>query len=475
MRTRTLSVKSTAIITLLVLLLLALLYSAQASGTDSRGDPEQVNLAGTAFLPLITTSGREFYMSPSGNDSNSGTTPNAPWATFDKAWTVLQPGDVLTLMDGVYYQSFNPNITGEPGKPITVRAQNDGQAVIDGQGVRIPVTFAYHIVSYYFILEGIVARNSSGSVYLIHGAHNVLKRVSGYDANTDTNDHVFVITGDNNLIEDCVASGTGRKMVLVFEAEHNVIRRCFTDWQESDGRDYPGCWPSGEGLEFYGANYNIIENSISYANTPWSGISVMAQYPQTAIGNKILGSMAIYSGMQHNGVPMVWGDTRPQPSVGTCMTQFDSWPSLLAGFRIGESGEVRDNLHQDIFAWGSARYGLTFYQIGTAGVFSNNVVNRATIINNGLDNIALWGGIGVDARETELQRFDSIQNSEIGVIWTDTGYTSLNGEGARLTNRYVNGVLTNEPLWPWPMEDRIQAELGYSVTDIMTAIIFGSQ
>jgi hypothetical protein len=52
--------------------------------------------------------------------------------------------------------------------------------------------------------------------------------------------------------------------------------------------------------------------------------------------------------------------------------------------------------------------------------------------------------------------------------------TSLDGEGARLTNRYVDGVLTDQPLWPWPMEDRIQAELGFSVTDFMTKLIFGT-
>jgi hypothetical protein len=50
----------------------------------------------------------------------------------------------------------------------------------------------------------------------------------------------------------------------------------------------------------------------------------------------------------------------------------------------------------------------------------------------------------------------------------------MNGEGARLTHRYVDGVLTNEPLWPWPMEDRIQAELGFSVTELMTDLIFGT-
>ena len=36
--------------------------------------------------------------------------------------------------------------------------------------------------------------------------------------------------------------------------------------------------------------------------------------------------------------------------------------------------------------------------------------------------------------------------------------------GAEVLYRYENGVLTNKPLWPWPMEDRIYKELGTSVT-----------
>lgn len=36
--------------------------------------------------------------------------------------------------------------------------------------------------------------------------------------------------------------------------------------------------------------------------------------------------------------------------------------------------------------------------------------------------------------------------------------------GADVRYQYINGVKTNEPLWPWPMEDRIFAETGFSVT-----------
>jgi hypothetical protein len=107
---------------------------------------------------------------------------------------------------------------------------------------------------------------------------------------------------------------------------------------------------------------------------------------------------------------------------------------------------------------------------------------RATVVNNGIDNPCgpwpcQYGGVDTDALQASLNKFNTIQNSyieQIFIDWPEGGtrnMTSMSGEGARLTHRYVDGVLTNEPLWPWPMEARIQAEMGISVTDLITNII----
>jgi hypothetical protein len=417
------------------------------------------------------STGREYYLSPSGNDNSDGLAPGEAWATFEKAWTVLQPGDTLTLLDGVYYQSLAPTKFGVPGMPITIRAQNDGKAIIDGQGVRIPV----HLKGWqtgYVIIEGIVAKNSSAGVFYLEGSNNnILRRVSGYDANTDTNSHVITVWGDNNLVEDCVAAGTGRKMIVVYLGENNVIRRCLADWEQWDGREWHDCWPWGEGIEIYNGSNNIIENSIAYGNTPNGAVSLLSQNREASNNNMILGTMAILGGMKHDGTPMVWGDTRPQPTEYTCVAKVYEWPQHFSGFAVtSNTGIHHNNLLQDILAWGNGRYGLSFYDL--SGDNANNRVNRATVFNNGLieANYA-WGPLGTGALNSELALFSSIENSSIENIWTGSTFTSMNGEGARLTTRYVDGVLTDQPLWPWPMEERVQKELDYSITAVMTNII----
>ena len=411
-------------------------------------------------------SGRNYYVSPTGSDTNPGTSETEPWATFNRAWLDIHPGDTLILLDGVYYQTLNPNKReGEPGNPITIRAKNDGQAIIDGQYQRIPVqigkTWVPHNINEYFVIEGIVARNSSeNAVFYLFGAHNnVLRRVSAYNANTDTNSTAIMIAeGDGNLVEDCIASGTGRKMIMVFKGEYNVIRRCFANWEQWDGRNWHDEWPWGDGIQLYTSGNNIIENSISYGHNPTWAISVFCTGVDCS-NNKILGSMAINAGRDHQNNLITWGDIRPQPSTAPPdkVRRF-GWPLQRVGFVIKGGHTINNTLFQDNVAWGNAGVGLGVDQ---GGSFENNQLNRATIINNGLDAPRTDGGIGTNIVGGEKL---IITNSLIEG-------TPHQGEGARLTHRYVDGELTTEPLWPWPMEDRIQNELGLSVTELAMSIL----
>jgi PKD repeat protein len=62
----------------------------------------------------------ERFLSPSGNDANSGTF-TSPWLTLGAANQRLQPGDTLTLLEGVHRGTFNP-ASGTAQAPITLKA-----------------------------------------------------------------------------------------------------------------------------------------------------------------------------------------------------------------------------------------------------------------------------------------------------------------------------------------------------------------
>jgi hypothetical protein len=126
------------------------------------------------------------------------------------------------------------------------------------------------------------------------------------------------------------------------------------------------------------------------------------------------------------------------------------------------NGRIADNTLRDLFVYGSAGLGLTAMLDGSN--YSNNQVDHVTLFRNGLDNRTHWGGIGAELRPEEMGFWASFTNS-----WVE-GFDE-SGEGARLTHRYINGQLTAVPLWPWPMEDRAQAELGLSPTNLVTGLL----
>jgi hypothetical protein len=118
---------------------------------------------------------------------------------------------------------------------------------------------------------------------------------------------------------------------------------------------------------------------------------------------------------------------------------------------------------RDVLAADNVGVGLSVahpYGPGAAGT----VVDHATLYGNGAyltateaaEGAAAGGQIMLDGSDV------TITNSRIA----DSEWASQ-GEGARLTHRYVDGVLTRTPLLPWPMEGRIRAELGVSVREIV--------
>lgn len=73
----------------------------------------------TIPAPMIAA-GRQYYVSPSGSDSNSGTTASAPLRTIQRAVDLAQPGDTINLAAGRYLQNVISRRNGTASAPITI-------------------------------------------------------------------------------------------------------------------------------------------------------------------------------------------------------------------------------------------------------------------------------------------------------------------------------------------------------------------
>jgi hypothetical protein len=82
------------------------------------------------FWNAASAAGNNYYVSPSGNDANSGLTSGDPWRTIQKAFDTAQPGDTINLADGSYLQNVVTKRNGAVGSPITIRGSR--LAVVKG-------------------------------------------------------------------------------------------------------------------------------------------------------------------------------------------------------------------------------------------------------------------------------------------------------------------------------------------------------
>ena len=424
-----------------------------------------------ALLLCLPLGARDYYVSKTGTDSNDCLSFQTACATFAHVDSLMSPGDTMNIGDGTYCEQLCPTVTGGSAEArITYRAVNDGRVVIDSAGIRpspIDVGGACGgwAQTHYVTIEGLVAINGSqdtpnltGAVVRTYRDHGIFRRLSGYNADKDGNTRVMSVYGKDNLVEDCVFGGYGRKMVQT--AGHgpmrNIFRRVFAAWMEWPGNSPydPGNWPWGDGIESDGAGSIIFENNIVFGRVP--GLNPFGSSNQTgsAVTNQAyLGNMVIYAGRHWDGATqMTWQCPNPHRDPPNRCKEFPG--NTRAGFRF-HGGEWENILIQDHLSYGNAGDGFAASVVRPARM-TNLTLIRATAYGN--DQSSNEDGVQVDA-----DFFSHVDKIADTYIQDNERYQ---GGGARLKYRYRSRFsgdmpepnLTSTELWPWPMEERIRSE-----------------
>jgi len=85
----------------------------------------------------LTITGTTYYVSPSGSDSNPGTSPSSPWRTVKRVnAATLAPGDGVLFGGSATFsdETLMPTSSGVQGKPIVYGSYGQGNAILP-QGV----------------------------------------------------------------------------------------------------------------------------------------------------------------------------------------------------------------------------------------------------------------------------------------------------------------------------------------------------
>ena len=443
------------------------------TATNTPGGPTPTPTNTPTPTPTSVAGNKTYYINNvTGSDTNNGLSTAAPIRTFARAWQIMVPGDTLLIMDGTYTEPIQPLVVGTNAQRITIKALNDGKAIIDGQFTTIPCKFGDNWPGdnrVGFQLEGVVCKNGTDAVLRIRAQDVTVKRVSVYNASLTMNSSLVTVwLGSNILLEDIIAAGNARKGILILSSDGVTVRRAFTQFTRWDNGDPMACangWPAGNGINPYNSTNVIVENGIATGPLADAGIRVTGNNDGVnASNNKILGSIAISASVAADGTQFQYPYV-PQSACSN-IPPAGGPPYYSSGWGIGLYGQAYFTNTQfvDVLSMGNAGWGFMAghpYGPGAPG----SSISYATVIGNNK----------YPAQSQELN--DQMGFSYGTGQWTVNAATiyspseGYNGTGARLRNRYVDGVLTSTPLWPWPMEGRGLTEMGYSITALMEPFV----
>lgn len=450
-----------------------------------------------------------YYASPDGNGDGSFRAP-FKIANF---WSVVKPGDTLCLKDGIYKGADSmivPSyINGSQDKPITIKAINEGNVLIDGEKTRYAI---FLWACNWFILEGMNARNGAGGAVVMLGAtsHTIVRRVVAWDANDAYTNIFYVNRGDYNLLEDCAGFGIADKTYSTdTNGNNNVFRRCWGRWEGSHivspkmtyttaynsyNNTFENCLATWDGIRMndsyvllsqdgtkpcyldsslnssYPACKNLTSATLNFQVDQASGLlSVDKNFYGKNTNTSLLGCIAYlksdakYPTFEANS--FIYGFNLfnikntvyyAYPNVkALSLYTFDSWKQ--------SNSYVPDNYPRYSSVLPTARNGH-YYECVKSG--KSGLIEPSWFTNgsNTTDGTVIWKDAGLVSLNVE--NVVTISNRSDNIYeWTKTNYFNytyanypknvFTSNQADVCHRYENGVLTNKPLWPWPMEKRI--------------------
>jgi len=213
---------------------------------------------------LVAPSARaaEYYVSPGGSDSDSGTLDH-PWRTIQKAANAATTGSTVHVRAGTYFEKVTFNVSGSADGPITFRNYKGESAVLDGTGVSGEDMMRIRDRQYLRIIGFEICNNKAASSSAVprgilidgYGAYLEIRNCKIHHmecANARSADgHGLAVYGDNgrqsidhlvidgNEVRDCKL-GTSEALVLNGNVENFEVTNNYVHHHNNIGIDFIG-------------------------------------------------------------------------------------------------------------------------------------------------------------------------------------------------------------------------------------------
>ena len=331
--------------------------------------------------------GRNYYVSPAGNDANPGTA-SAPFKTFAKANSVLAPGSTLYIYAGVYSQPLKITQSGTDTESITVQPLG-GKVTIDlvyGAGPGVEVSASYITVN------GLVVRNVwgvcvnlIGSKITVNGL--IVHHCSNHGIQTRNSSQIKIL---NSTVYNAVLSNSARTLSsgwgsgIKVRLSNGVLIRGNTVYNNY-----------GEGMGTRGKNITIRDNTV-YDNY---SVNIYTNSENTLIERNFV-YCTPNSGFERGGLPAMgigmgeeyfagWGARLKNTRVINNIVTFCRNGVRYLGAEAGVSGGGLKNAtiaYNTLYGSVNSALSIAYASAQTGTLIANNIIwqaqNRLTAIDN---------------------------------------------------------------------------------------------
>ena len=107
-----------------------------------------------SFLPMSALHATDYYVSPSGDDTHSGTSVSDAFATIQKAASLMVAGDTCHIREGVYRETVTPANSGTEGSPIRFVRYQEEEVEVTGLDILPSIGWSVYSGAIYQISHG---------------------------------------------------------------------------------------------------------------------------------------------------------------------------------------------------------------------------------------------------------------------------------------------------------------------------------
>jgi Right handed beta helix region len=365
-----------------------------------------------AVTPLADSHGAcvsSYYVSPSGNDSNSGVSSSKPWKTLARVNSAsLPPGTCVLLQGGATFSGelyLNPADAGSAEQPVTVTSYGNGRATISaGAGTGV---YVYDTAGVDFEDINVVG--------------------NGYSTNTGSgfnfyNDVPGAVRYSGITITDASVSGFGQSGILIGGEGSDGSESGFAQVTvESVTTDANG----DAGLQLYGAGNS---DAATYANADVL-VDDVTSYGNVGIANKgnnsgngiVLGdvdnatiedSTAYDNGADNNypnGGPVgIWAYDGTDVTIEHC-TSYDNKSATSDGDGFDLDGGISDSVMEYNYSYDNNGAGFLVFEYDGARPLTDAVVRYN--ISKDDARVGSDGGIAIGSDGTPVNGVDVYSNT----------------------------------------------------------------